>query len=357
MAKITLDQVGKRFGDDVAVHPLDLTIPDSSFTVLVGPSGCGKTTTLRMLAGLETVSSGVIHIGDRDVTSLDPKDRKVAMVFQNFALYPHLDVQRNIGFGLEARRVPRDEIQKKVQEAAELLDMEDLLRRRPGALSGGQQQRVAIARAIVREPEVFLFDEPLSNLDAKLRVETRTELLRLQRQLAATMVYVTHDQEEAMILADELIVMDKGRVQQAGSPTDVYRRPTNEFVARFIGSPEINMFDGHVRDGHFRSELISMPLPEVRQGPVRLGVRPDDVRRVSALPSEHAVGKLCAHVEVIEILGASAVVYLRIGEREVRAVVGEGEVDELREGHGVEVAFDRRRLHAFDPDTGERLSA
>jgi len=357
MAEITLTQVGKQFGDVVAVHPLDLKIADGSFTVLVGPSGCGKTTTLRMLAGLETSTAGTIHIGDRDVTALDPKDRNVAMVFQNFALYPHLDVQRNIGFGLEARRVPRAEIRAKVKEAAELLDMEGLLPRKPGALSGGQQQRVAIARAIVREPEVFLFDEPLSNLDAKLRVETRTELLRLQRQLSATMVYVTHDQEEAMILADELIVMDKGRVQQAGSPIDVYRHPINEFVARFIGSPEINMFDGELRDGQFTSELADLPLPDVREGPVRLGVRPDDVRRASELRDEHAVGHLRAHVEVVEILGAAAVVYLRTGGRELRAVVGEGEVDDIQEGHEIEVAFDRRRLHAFDPATGERLGA
>jgi len=356
MAEITLHQVGKRFGDDVAVHPLELTITDGSFTVLVGPSGCGKTTTLRMLAGLETASTGAIHIGGREVTSLDPKDRNVAMVFQNFALYPHLDVERNIGFGLEARRVPRAEIRRKVEEAAKLLDMEGLLRRRPGALSGGQQQRVAIARAIVREPDVFLFDEPLSNLDAKLRVETRTELLRLQRQLTATMVYVTHDQEEAMILADELIVMNQGRVQQAGSPTDVYRRPSNEFVARFIGSPEINMLDGQVKDGRFTSDLTALPLPGVRDGPVRLGVRPDDVRRPDGLTSEHAVGHLRAYVEVIEILGASAVVYLQAHGRELRAVVGEGQVDDLEEGQQIEIAFDRRRLHAFDPATGERLS-
>ncbi len=356
MATITLDQVSKRFDDDVAVHPLDLTLDDGSFTVLVGPSGCGKTTTLRMIAGLESSNSGAIHIDGRDVTGLEPKDRNVAMVFQNFALYPHLDVARNIAFGLEARRLPRDQIRKKVAEAAEMLGIEHLLRRRPGALSGGQQQRVAIARAIVREPSVFLFDEPLSNLDAKLRVETRTELLRLQRQLGATMVYVTHDQEEAMILADDLIVMDDGRVQQSGRPTEIYRRPANEFVSRFIGSPEINLIDGEVCDGTFNSSLTTLPLFDIPDGPVRLGIRPDDLRRAGELPDEHAVGHLRATIEVFEMMGASAVLYLAVQGRELRAVVSEGQMDDLEEGEDVEVVLDRRRLHAFDPETGERLT-
>jgi multiple sugar transport system ATP-binding protein len=357
MATITLEQITKRFGDEVAVHPLDLEIDDGTLTVLVGPSGCGKTTTLRMLAGLETATAGTIRIDGRAVTDLEPKDRDVAMVFQNYALYPHLNVRRNIGFALEARGLPRDETRTKVSTAAKMLGIEHLLDRRPGALSGGQQQRVAIARAIVREPAVFLFDEPLSNLDAKLRVETRTELLRLQRQLNATMVYVTHDQEEAMILADSLIVMHQGRVQQRGRPADIYRKPANEFVARFIGSPEINLIDGEVRDGTFHSDLVSFPSPIDRPGPVRLGIRPDDLRRPSDLPEQHGIGRISAYIEVIEMVGSAAVVYLTAQGREVRAVVSESQMDDLNEGDQLEVTLDRRRLHLFDPNTGERLPA
>lgn len=356
MAAVTLNQITKRFDDNVAVQPMDLHIPDGSFTVLVGPSGCGKTTTLRMLAGLEASSGGEISIDDREVTGLDPKDRNVAMVFQNFALYPHINVERNIGFGLEARKLPRDQVKEKVRVAAQMLGIDDLLGRKPGQLSGGQQQRVAIARAIVREPSVFLFDEPLSNLDAKLRVETRTELLRLQRRLHATMVYVTHDQEEAMILADELIVMDAGRVVQAARPADVYKRPSTEFVARFIGSPEINLLDGDVRGGHFVSPVCSFKLLGVRQGPIRLGVRPDDVRFPAELPHDHAVGKFHASIEVIELLGPSAVLYLDVEGREFRAVVSDTQADDLHENDRIEVAFDRRRLHIFDPETGERMN-
>ena len=355
MATIALEQITKSFGEEVAVHPLDLEIEDGSLTVLVGPSGCGKTTTLRMLAGLETATAGTIRIGGREVTDLEPKDRNVAMVFQNYALYPHLNVRRNIGFALEARRLPRDTVRSKVDVAARMLGIEHLLERKPGALSGGQQQRVAIARAIVREPWAFLFDEPLSNLDAKLRVETRTELLRLQRQLNATMVYVTHDQEEAMILADSLIVMHQGRVQQRGRPSDIYRQPVNEFVARFVGSPEINLIDGEVRDGTFCSELVSFPSPTDRSGPTRLGIRPDDLRRPSELPEQHAVGRITARIEVIEMIGSAAIVYLTGKGKELRAVVSESQMDDLHEGDQIEVTLDRRRIHLFDPSSGERI--
>jgi multiple sugar transport system ATP-binding protein len=356
MATITLEQITKSFGDEVAVHPLDLEIDDGSLTVLVGPSGCGKTTTLRMLAGLETATAGTIRIGERIVTDLEPKDRNVAMVFQNYALYPHLNVRRNIGFALEARRLPRDTVRNKVEGAARMLGIEHLLERKPGALSGGQQQRVAIARAIVREPSAFLFDEPLSNLDAKLRVETRTELLRLQRQLNATMVYVTHDQEEAMILADSLIVMHQGRVQQRGRPSDIYRQPVNEFVARFVGSPEINLIDGEIRDGTFHSELVSFPSTAARPGPARLGIRPDDLRRPNELPEQHSVGRITARIEVIEMIGSAAIVYLAVEGGELRAVVSESQIDDLHEGDRLEVALDRRRIHLFDPASGERIA-
>jgi multiple sugar transport system ATP-binding protein len=356
MAAIRLRGLTKRYGNTVVVHPLDLEIPDGSFNVLVGPSGCGKTTTLRMIAGLAPATAGSVSIGERDVTNLDPKDRNVAMVFQNYALYPHLDVRRNIGFALEAHKLPRAQIRQKVDEVAELLGIEELLRRKPGALSGGQQQRVAIARAIVREPDVFLFDEPLSNLDAKLRVQTRTELLRLQRQLGATVIYVTHDQEEALTLADELIVMHDGRVLQQGPPSTIYRRPVNETIARFIGSPEINLIDGEVTAGRFRGADLEIDLPDAPDGPVRVGVRPDAIRRAESLPPERRAATLTAPIDVLEFLGSVATVHLDLGTRELRMVVSEDEADDLVEGKELAVALDARRVHVFDVTDGHRLS-
>jgi len=257
MAKITLQALVKRYGDVEAVRTVDLDVGDGEITVLVGPSGCGKTTTLRLIAGLEPVTSGRILIDERDVTGLEPKDRDLAMVFQNYALYPHMTVADNIAFGLKARHVPRPEIERRVREAAELLDVGSLLKRKPGQLSGGQQQRVAIGRAIVRKPAAFLFDEPLSNLDAKLRVEMRTEILRLQRELRGTIVHVTHDQEEAMTLATRIAVMDKGIIRQIGTPTDIYEFPRTKFVADFIGS--INQFEGEVKSSKKGMVTVSIP--------------------------------------------------------------------------------------------------
>lgn len=355
MADITLRGLTKRYGTVPAVQPLDLSIPDGSFVVLVGPSGCGKTTTLRMLAGLETPTDGEVWIGPDNVTTLDPKDRNVAMVFQNYALYPHLTVAENIGFALAARKRPKKEIESRVLETARMLDIEALLDRKPKALSGGQQQRVAIARATIRQPAVFLFDEPLSNLDAKLRVRTRTELLRLQRSLGATMVYVTHDQEEAMILADILVVMNEGRVVQQGKPQEVFRTPANEFVARFIGSPEINLLDGTVSDGAFVGSGLRITIGGAIDGPVRLGIRPDDIRLVREVPDAYAAGRFEASIDVIETIGSSAILYLDHDGIEIRATVTEGDVDGLGERDRIQMAVDGRRLSLFDPATGDRL--
>jgi multiple sugar transport system ATP-binding protein len=248
---VRLEKVVKKYGDVGAVHGIDLELQDGKFTVLVGPSGCGKTTTLRMIAGLESVTDGRIFIGDLDVTDLEPKDRDVSMVFQNYALYPHLTVADNIAFPLMARGAKRADVQERIDEVAKALEITQLLGRKPKELSGGQQQRVAIGRAIIRQPKVFLFDEPLSNLDAKLRVEMRTELLRLQRQLGTTAVYVTHDQEEAMTLSDVMVVMRDGVICQQGRPVDVYEYPVDTFVASFVGSPRMNLIKGVTENGTF----------------------------------------------------------------------------------------------------------
>lgn len=358
MAEVILEHVTKRFGDVVAVNDVNLTIKDGSFTVLLGPSGCGKTTTLRLIAGLEEVTEGRILIGGRDVTHLEPKDRNVAMVFQNYALYPHLKVYDNIAFGLKAAKRPRSEIDRKVREAARLLGIEDLLNRKPRQLSGGQQQRVAIGRAIVRNPNVFLFDEPLSNLDAKLRIQMRTELLRLHRRLKTTTIYVTHDQEEAMTLGDTVVVMKEGEVMQIGTPWEIYNRPHNIFVAGFIGSPEMNFFRGIYRHGIFTLKCgaeLELGLSEVPDGEVVLGIRPDDVHLASHGPPAHT-NALRAVVDVVEFLGSRAIVSISMGEDRLRMVVPDALVGSLEEGKECRVVFDKRKLHLFDPRTGERLN-
>ncbi len=357
MADIRLEHIEKYFGDVHVVKDLSLHIPDSSFTVLVGPSGCGKTTTLRLIAGLETVSSGKIYIGDQDVTGLEPKDRNVAMVFQNYALYPHMTVYDNIAFGLQARKMDKKEIDRRVQRAASMLGISNLLKRKPKQLSGGQQQRVAIGRAIVRNPNVFLFDEPLSNLDAKLRVEMRTELLKLHRELGATAVYVTHDQEEAMTMGDQIVVMEGGVIQQVGTPREIYFRPRNLFVAGFIGSPAMNMLEGRLEAGDFVSPHVRIPLG--LQEPDReaiLGVRPEDIHLLNALDTSRATPPITAQVEVIELLGARAIVPLRLGDQPIKAVIDERFLHQVQEGAPVQLTLDRERLHLFDATTGERIS-
>jgi multiple sugar transport system ATP-binding protein len=342
MADIRLRDLGKRYGDVEAVKGIDLDIPSGEVTVLVGPSGCGKTTTLRMIAGLEEATAGSIEIGDRDVTRLEPKERDVAMVFQNYALYPQMSVRDNIGFGLRARKLPRDEIVRRVDLAAELLGIEQLLKRKPGALSGGQQQRVAIGRAIVREPAAFLFDEPLSNLDAKLRVEMRTEILKLQRELGATVVHVTHDQEEAMTLAHSVVVMSDGKIVQRGTPAEVYSRPTTVFVATFIGSPEINLLPADVAP---RLLGLDDALPP---GATQVGIRPEDLRLAGGQAGERTFR---ARVGVVELLGASAILTLRTeGDVELRALVDARALAGVSEGEDVELNVDPATLHPFGAD-------
>ncbi|ANE80856.1 sugar ABC transporter ATP-binding protein [Mycobacterium adipatum] len=349
MASVTFSKVGKAFGSTSVVSDLDLELTDGSMTVLVGPSGCGKTTSLRMLAGLEQVSAGTIHIGDRDVTALEPKDRDIAMVFQNYALYPHLTVRENIAFPLRAKKTARAEALRRADEIAESLGLGALVERKPKDLSGGQQQRVAIGRAIIREPAVFLFDEPLSNLDAKLRVETRTELLRLQRQLGITSLYVTHDQEEAMTLSDRIVVMREGRIAQAGPPGEVYRRPADTFVATFVGSPKMNLVDGTVTGGELRTESgvrISVGGPQASS--VTIGVRADDL-----ILTPDADG--AAVVELVELLGPRAIITVRSADQQLTSVVEAAALTEITVG--ATVGLSARDVHRFDAATGRRLDA
>ncbi|MCX6432584.1 MAG: ABC transporter ATP-binding protein [Actinobacteria bacterium] len=348
MASISLQNVTKRFGDVTVVEDLDLELEHGQFTVLVGPSGCGKTTTLRMIAGLEETSGGRILVGDVDVTGLEPKDRDIAMVFQNYALYGHLSVRRNIGFPLKARGVAKEEIDLRVTEVAESLSLTHLLERLPGQLSGGQQQRVAIGRAIIRQPKAFLFDEPLSNLDAKLRLEMRTELLRLQRQLGVTAVFVTHDQEEAMTLSDKVVVMRDGRVAQQGTPASVYAEPADTFVAAFVGSPTMNLLPGEVADGVFRSATPGLVLPTegMVPGPVILGLRPEDALLTP--------GGSDGTIDLVELLGPRAIVRVRCAEIALTTVVEGSALAGITEGATVGVQARPGSLHAFDPDTQQR---
>jgi multiple sugar transport system ATP-binding protein len=356
MASVTYDHATRRYpgADRPAVDALDLEVADGEFLVLVGPSGCGKSTSLRMLAGLEDVDEGAILIGGKDVTDSPPKDRDIAMVFQNYALYPHMTVADNMGFALKMAKVAKDEIGTRVREAAKLLDLEPFLDRKPKALSGGQRQRVAMGRAIVRSPQVFLMDEPLSNLDAKLRVQTRTQIAQLQRRLEVTTVYVTHDQVEAMTMGDRVAVLKDGLLMQVGKPRELYDQPRNVFVAGFIGSPAMNLFtlpqvDGGVSFGDVEHPVARDVLGQAANSSVTVGVRPEDLEiSPQGLPIE---------VDVVEELGADAYVYGRTkvgdGEHQIIARVdgrrppAKGEVFHVtpRQGH----------VHLFDVDSGERL--
>ncbi|HET8622021.1 MAG TPA: ABC transporter ATP-binding protein [Gemmatimonadales bacterium] len=340
MASVRLEGVAKTYPNGhVAATGLDLEIADGEFMVLVGPSGCGKSTALRMIAGLETPTAGRILIGDRDVTTVAPQDRDIAMVFQSYALYPHMTVRDNLAFGLRMRGAGRDLIDRRVHDAARALGLEQVLGRRPAQLSGGQRQRVALGRAIVREPKVFLFDEPLSNLDAKLRVETRAELARLHRRLGATVVYVTHDQEEAMTLGTRVAVMNQGMLQQVAPPMELYRRPVNRFVAAFVGSPEMNFLPGQAVQ-HFAPGGRSA-------GNLTVGVRPHDLRIV-----DPGAGDLSARVDVVEPLGSELLVYLELEGVADGALLRVSAPPEppIEEGGRVGVAVDRARLLWFDQD-------
>ena len=359
MASVTLRRLTKTFDRDgkPALHDLTLEVRDREFLVLLGPSGCGKTTALRCIAGLEEPSAGEIRIGEREVTHLAPADRDVAMVFQNHALYPHLTVRANVAFGLEVRRVPKPDIARRVQETAERLGIAELLERRPAQLSGGQRQRVALGRAIVRNPQVFLFDEPLSNLDATLRSEMRAELLQLHRALGATMIYVTHDQAEAMTMGERIAVLHEGRLRQLGTPAEIYGMPADAFVARFTGNPGMNVLRGQGRAssegerggaGVVDCGSLSVPVAlEHYEGEILLGVRPE---HVSLCAVGQGVGN--AAVRVVESLGAETLVHVDAGGQTLVAKLP-GMV-ELHVGATVGVNLDRRRLHLFD-GAGERL--
>ena len=360
MAKVLLEHIIKQFGQVTAVNDVTLDVPDKQFTVLVGPSGCGKTTCLRLIAGLEEATSGNIYIGDRVVNDVAPKDRDIAMVFQNYALYPHMTVYDNMAFGLRLRKYPRPEIDRRVKEAAELLGIQTLLERKPKQLSGGQRQRVALGRAIVREPQVFLMDEPLSNLDAKLRVQTRAEIKKLHARLQTTTVYVTHDQVEAMTMGDRIVVMKDGLVQQVDSPMNLYDRPANLFVAGFIGSPAMNFLetkltrqDGKlvVDGGVFRADVppeLASGLAEWAGKPVIFGIRPEDISdRALASGSNGAV--LRAQVDVHEPLGSDVILYLTAGQHSLVARVDAH--TQARMGQGTEVVFNMKKMHVFNPET------
>ncbi|MFV0427384.1 MAG: ABC transporter ATP-binding protein [Beutenbergiaceae bacterium] len=350
MAIVRFDNVTKRFGSHTIVDGLNLTLEDGSMTVMVGPSGCGKSTSLRMLAGLEPITSGRVVIGDRDVTQIDTRDRDVSMVFQNYALYPHLTVRRNIAFPLGAKKVPRTEATERAELVAQSVGLSELLDRRPKDLSGGQQQRVAIARAIVREPSVFLFDEPLSNLDAKLRVETRTELLRIQRNLGITALYVTHDQEEAMTLSDCMVVMREGGIAQIGAPVEVYSRPRDTFVASFIGSPKMNLIDGEAGEAGFQaSHGYSIDTQVPVSGPVTLGVRPDDL-----LLERYEAGQ--ARIALIELLGPRAIIALELADAELTCVAESAALVGMQVGDRVRLAVRPGAAHYFDIETGQRIT-
>ncbi|GAB7066232.1 ABC transporter ATP-binding protein [Mycobacterium hodleri] len=350
-----VDVVGltKTYDDRAVVDDLSLTLPDGSLTVLVGPSGCGKSTTLRIVAGLETADGGTVSIGGRDVTAESPRTRDVAMVFQNYALYPHLSVAANIAFPLRNNGVAKDEAARRAREAADRVGISALLDRKPRQLSGGQQQRVAIARALVRTPKVFLFDEPLSNLDAKLRVELRSEIRRLQQDSGITALYVTHDQEEAMTIADQLVVLDAGAIAQVGTPEELYRRPANAFVAAFIGSPSMNLLQGAVRGGTFEGDGVRFAAPGTDAAAVTLGVRPEDLL---VAPAEHGEGT----VEIVELLGPRYVFIVTAGAHRLTAVVeaatvaGWGRTPAPGDAVTVDVRADR--VHLFDTASGRRVT-
>jgi multiple sugar transport system ATP-binding protein len=361
MSEVALRSVVKRFDDVEAVRAIDLDIPNNEFVVLVGPSGCGKSTTLRMIAGLEEVTSGDIYIGGELVNDLPPKDRDIAMVFQNYALYPHMTAYENMSFGLRLRKFSKQEIRARVENAARILDITDLLDRRPKALSGGQRQRVAMGRAIVRNPKVFLFDEPLSNLDAKLRVQMRTEIKRVHQKVKTTTVYVTHDQVEAMTLADRVVVMNHGRIEQVGAPQELYHNPKTRFVAGFIGSPAMNFIPCRLEQNGAGlkvrvSDTITLPVPESRAPRYRafagrdlvLGLRPEHLTEPRRTERAEAT-EFAITVDVVEPLGMETMVFFTVNSQEVCARVDPGAA--RGPGEQMRLAANVEHMHLFDPAT------
>ncbi|MGB5559191.1 MAG: sn-glycerol-3-phosphate ABC transporter ATP-binding protein UgpC [Paracoccaceae bacterium] len=349
MAELRLKNVSKRWGAYVGVDNFDLTIADQEFLVLLGPSGCGKSTTMRMIAGLEDVTEGEIWLDGRMVNSLEPKDRDISMVFQSYGLYPNLSVYENIRFPLRVRKVPKDQHHDKVMTAIRMVELEDYMDRRPAELSGGQRQRVALGRAIVRKPTVFLMDEPLSNLDAKLRVSTRAQIKNLQSKLKTTTVYVTHDQIEAMTLADRVVVMNAGVIQQVGTPTDIYDMPANTFVASFIGSPAMNLIEGRLENGVFQAQGIKVSsLPTTSSGAITLGFRAEDAEIVAQS------GQIAAPVYSIELLGEASMISYRIAGALVSVKTSKdyrADIDQI-----VHASVPASICHLFDTTTGKRIS-
>jgi sn-glycerol 3-phosphate transport system ATP-binding protein len=346
MATINIIDIKKDYGSVPAVKGINLSVADGEFIVLVGPSGCGKSTLLRMIAGLETVSGGEVQIGGRNVNRAEPAERDIAMVFQNYALYPHMSVRKNLEYGLKNRGTPRAEIDRRIAEVADILEIAPMLERKPRQLSGGQRQRVAMGRAIVREPAAFLFDEPLSNLDAKLRVQMRVEIRRLQRRLKTTSIYVTHDQLEAMTLADRLVVMNGGLVEQVGTPVDVYDRPASLFVASFIGSPPMNILPLDLLTRADGDGLLALPV-----GTDTIGVRPDDI--FTGKPGEPSI-RLDATVELLEPIGGESHLHIRLGESNQTAILTVPGRPDLGEATRIPVYIRVSALHPFNRQTGKR---
>ncbi len=357
MAEITLSGIKKAYGKTEVIHGIDWSIRDGDFVVIVGPSGCGKSTLLRMIAGLESITEGEIRIGGRRVNELEPSARDIAMVFQNYALYPHMTVYKNMAYGLKLMKLPKDEIEARVQKAAGILELEPYLDRLPRELSGGQRQRVAMGRAIVREPAVFLFDEPLSNLDAKLRVQMRLEIKNLQAELGITSVYVTHDQVEAMTLGDQLAVLNGGHVEQLGSPIEIYERPASVFVAGFIGSPSMNLIDGRLDAAGAQVTLpdgsaiaLDHPRPDMADKPVVFGVRPE---HFTTTPDG---GGLPLRVGVVEQLGADTLVHGTLGQSQVPLVLRLEGIHRVAAGEEMALGVPASGMHVFDKATGKRLA-
>ena len=365
MASVTYDHVTKRFGDVIAVNDVNIQIQDKEFLVLVGPSGCGKSTALRLLAGLEDISDGRILIGDQVVNDVAPKDRDIAMVFQSYALYPHMSVYDNMAFGLKLRKTPREDIKRRVEQAADILGIGNLLDRKPRQLSGGQRQRVAVGRAIVREPKVFLFDEPLSNLDAKLRVETRANISKLHQQLQTTFIYVTHDQVEAMTMASRIAVLSAGILQQIDTPQNLYDYPDNLFVAGFIGSPAMNFFPAGVEKGdgklYINADAFRVKIPDNRVSTyepyvgkkVIFGLRPEDIHNPEFTPPNIDAQPVEAKVDVTELMGNEIFVYLKSAEHAFVARVDPR--TRVHMGDDVQVVFNMDNLHIFDRDTEQAI--
>ena len=374
MAKVSVKNIykiypGEKGRDVTAVSDVSLEIQDREFVVLVGPSGCGKSTTLRMIAGLEEISKGDIYIGERRVNDVPPKDRDIAMVFQNYALYPHMSVHDNLAFGLKLRKYPKAEIKKRVMDAASILGIEELLERKPKALSGGQRQRVAVGRAIVRQPKVFLFDEPLSNLDAKMRVQMRTEITKLHQRLQATMIYVTHDQIEAMTMGDRIVVMNNGVVQQTDAPLNLYNQPANLFVAGFLGSPPMNFINGTLKEerdslvfseiqgGTIDAHLSRQERPGAREflgKPMLLGIRPEDIELAQFAKSDGSTLSFPAIVDIVEPMGAETNLYLQTGAHTV-VCRSQRALDHREAGHRLQFEMNLKKAHLFDPVSGGRV--